>query len=144
MAEALGVAASVVGVVVPALHGTRLLLDDLQKIKDAPKAVKRLEDDVRSVETALATLKTVEDREWNALGTLIADQSKTTISSCTQACSLFRTDLQRWTIHSEDGKLEWRDRAKVGFLKQGQMKAMSEQLQNCKLSITNVVSIATL
>ena len=144
MAEALGLAASVLGVVVPALHGTRLLLDDLQKFMNAPKAGKRLEDDVRSVEAALATLKAIEEREWDSLGTHVAEQSKATISSCTQACSLFRTDLHRWTIHSENGKLEWRDQAKVGFFKQGQMKAMSEQLQNCQLSINNVVSIATL
>lgn len=126
------------------MHGAKLLLDDLQKIKDAPKAVQRLEDDVRSVETALTTLRGVKEREWDLLGSTVAEQSKTTISSCTQACDVFRTDLQRWTVHSEDGKLAWQDRAKVVFLKQGQMKAMSEQLQNCKLSINSVVSIATL
>lgn len=42
MADPLSIAASVVGVTVPALHGTRLLLDELQNLKDAPKAVKRL------------------------------------------------------------------------------------------------------
>lgn len=31
-----------------------------------------------------------------------------------------------------------------GFFKQGQIKAMSGQLQNCKLTINAVVSIATL
>ncbi len=50
MADPLSIGASVVGVIVPALHGMRLLLDDLEKIKDAPKAVKRLEADVRSVD----------------------------------------------------------------------------------------------
>jgi hypothetical protein len=144
MADPLSIGASVVGVVAPALYGMRLLLDDLEQIKDAPKAVKRLEADVRSVDAALNTLQAVEGREWDLLGTTVAEQSKTTISSCKQACDLFRSDLQRWTIHSEDGKLAWLDRAKVGFFRQGQMKAMSDQLQNCKLSISNIVSIATL
>jgi hypothetical protein len=63
MADPLSIAASVVGVAVPALHGTRLLLDDLQKLKDAPKTVRRLEENVHSVEMALTTLQTVEDRE---------------------------------------------------------------------------------
>ena len=143
MAEPLSIAASVVGVTVPALHGTRLLLDDLQNMKDAPKAVKRLEDDVRSVEMALTTLTGVEARELEALGTNVAEQLMVTISSCTDACILFRTKLQQWTKHS-DGKLGWRDRANVGFFKHGQVKAMLEQLQNCKLSINSVVSIATL
>lgn len=144
MVETLGIAASVVGVVVPALHGMRLLLDDLQKLKDAPKTIKLLEDDVRSIDTALNTLQVVENREWELLGTLVAEESKTTISTCASACAQFRTDLQHWTRHSDDGKLALTDRANVGFLKQGQIKTISEQLQNCKLSITSVVSIAIL
>jgi hypothetical protein len=141
MADPLSITASAVGIIVPALHGTRLLLEDLQQLKDAPKTVKRLVEDVHSVDTALKLLQSVEEREWDAG---IAEQSETTISSCTKACELFRADLQRWTRHSEDGKLAWQDRTNVGFFKQGQIKAMSEQLSNCKLTINSVVSIATL
>jgi hypothetical protein len=53
MADPLSVIASAVGIIVPALHGTRLLLEDLQQLKDAPKTVKRLVEDVQSVDTAL-------------------------------------------------------------------------------------------
>ena len=144
MSDPLSITASVVGIIVPALHGARLLLEDLQQLKDAPKIVKRLVEDVHSVDTALKLLQSVEDREWDLLGSGIAEQSKTTISSCTQACDLFRTDLQRWTRHSDDSKLAWQDRVKVGFFKQGQIKAISEQLSNCKLTINSVVNIATL
>jgi hypothetical protein len=56
MADPLSIAASVVGVTVPALHGTRLLLDDLQQIRDAPETVQRLKDEVRSVDMALTSL----------------------------------------------------------------------------------------
>ncbi|RDW68063.1 hypothetical protein BP6252_09459 [Coleophoma cylindrospora] len=144
MADPLGITASVVGIVVPALHATRLLLEDLQQLKDAPKTIKRLMEDVRSVETVLKLLQGVEDRDWKLLGAGVDEHSKTTISSCTRACGLFRADLQRWTRHSEDGKLVLRDRASVGFFKQGQIKDMSEQLSNCQLAINTVLSIATL
>lgn len=144
MTDPLSICASVVSITVPALHGVRLLIEDLQQLKEAPKTVKRLSEDVQSVETSLKLLQGIEEREWDLLGASVLDESKTTISSCTQACSLFRTDLQRWTRHSEGGKLAWQDRTSVGFLKQGQIKAMSEQLRNCKLSINSVVSIATL
>jgi hypothetical protein len=144
MADPLSVAASIIGITVPALHGTRLLLDDLEKLKDAPKTVKRLTDEVRAVDIALKLLQGVEDREWQSLGTRVAEQSRTTISGCTEACDLFRADLQRWTRHSEDRKLTWQDRATVGFFKKDQVKAMSEQLQICKLTIISVASIATL
>lgn len=144
MTDPLSITAGVVGITVPALHGVRLLLEDLQQLKEAPKAAKRLSEDVQSAETSLKLLQDVGEREWNLLGASVLDKLKTTISSCTQACNFFRTNLQRWTRHSEGGKLAWQDRTIVGFFKQGQVKAMSEQLQNCKLSINSIVSIATL
>jgi hypothetical protein len=144
MTDPLSITASVVGITVPALHGIRLLQEDLQLLKEAPKTIKRLLEDVQSVDTSLKLLQGVEDREWDLLGAGVVEESKTTISSCAQACNLFRTDLQHWIRHSEGGKLAWQDRTSVGFFKQGQIKAMSEQLQNCKLSINSVVSIATL
>ena len=140
MADPLSIAASIVGVTVPALHGARLLLDDLQKINDAPEIVERLKDDVRSVDMALTSLQKVKDQEWESLGKSIAKESKTTISTCTRACDGFRNDLQRWTRHSGDGRLTWQDRANVGFFKQGRIKTMLEQLQNCKITINSVVS----
>ncbi|KAL9631155.1 MAG: hypothetical protein Q9164_006038 [Protoblastenia rupestris] len=144
MADPLSITASAVGIIVPALHGARLLLEDLQQLKDAPKTVKRLIDDVYSVHATLELLQGVEDGDWKSLGQSVADQSKATISSCTQACNLFRADLQKWTRHSEDGKLTWVDRANVGFFKKDQAKAMSDQLQSCKLAINLIVGVATL
>ena len=94
MADPLSITASAVGVITPALHGTRLLLEDLQQLKDTPKTVKRLVEDMHSVDTALKLLQSVEEREWGLLGVGIAEQSATTISSCTQASGLFRADLQ--------------------------------------------------
>jgi len=144
MADPLSITASVVSITVPALHGVRLLIEDLQQVKEAPKTVKRLLEDVQCVEASLKLLQGVEEREWNVLGASVLEGSKITISSCTQACDSFRFNLQRWNQHSDGGKLAWQDRTSVGFFKEGQIKAMSKQLQNCKLSINSVVSIATL
>ncbi|KAF1938391.1 hypothetical protein EJ02DRAFT_505432 [Clathrospora elynae] len=112
------------GITVPALHGIRLLQEDLQQLKEAPKTVKRLLEDVQSVDTSLQLLQGVEDREWDLLGASVVGD----------------TGLDTRTA----GNLAWQDRTSVGFFKQGQIKAISEQLQNCKLSINSVVSIATL
>jgi hypothetical protein len=144
MAEALGVASSIAGLAVPALHGARLLLDDLQKINEAPREVKRLQEEVSSVETAVTSLQTVKEEEWKLLGGNVAEASQVTIRSCTKACESFRSDLHRWTRHSGDDRLTWMDRANVGFFKQGRIKTMSEQLQNCKTTLNSVVSVAAL
>jgi hypothetical protein len=144
MGDPLSVAAGIVGVTVPALHGTRLLLDDIQGIIDAPKAVESLKADLLSVDMALKSLQSVNDLEWKSLGGTVANESKVAISACTRACDMFRVDLQRWTRRSEEGKLSWQDRANVGFFKQRRIKSTSEQLQSCKLTINSVIGVATL
>lgn len=143
MAEPLSIAASVVGIVVPALHATRLLLDDIQNLKEAPSTVLRLAEEARSVEAALTALKAVDDSEWEKLGAEVAEETKKTISVCTEACAKFRASFRRWT-RTSDKKLAFTDRAKIGFFKQTQVKVVAEHLQNCKSSITSVVSMATL
>jgi hypothetical protein len=95
MADPLSITASIVGIVVPALHTTRLLLADLQELKDAPKNVKHLVDNVQSVDTALELLKGIEEREWDLLSEDVAKQSKTTISSSTHAYNLFSAELKK-------------------------------------------------
>jgi hypothetical protein len=144
MADPLSVAASIVGVTVPALHGTRLLLDDLQRIVDASKAVENLKEDLLSIDMTLKSLQAVKDPEWKSLGETVAHESKVAISNCKGVCDMFKTDLQRWTRHSEGEKLSWQDRANVGFFKQRRVKSTSEQLQTYKLTINSVVGIATL
>jgi len=144
MADPLSIGAGVVGIIVPALHGARLLLDDLRCIIDAPKAIETLKEDLCSVEMALTSLQAVKDVEWELLGNTVVEQSKATINTCTKACDMFRADLQRWTKHSDEGKLSWQDRANVGFFKQRRIKAISDQLQTCQISINSVVGIATL
>jgi hypothetical protein len=63
MADPLSISAGVVGIIVPALHGSRLLLDDLRCIIDTPKALEMLKTHLSSVEIALTLLQAVKDVE---------------------------------------------------------------------------------
>lgn len=144
MAEPLAAAAGIVGLVVPAMHGARLLLDDLEKITDAPKVVKGLGEDLTAVSASLESLKAIEEPQWNMLGGKVVKQSKATIAACATSCDTMRGDLQRWTRRSRDGKLSWRDRANIGFFKERRVNALSQQLQSCKLTMSSVIGVATL
>jgi hypothetical protein len=144
MADPLSISAGLVGIIAPAFHGCRHLLQDLRYIIDAPKALKTLKNNLHSVEMALTSLRAVTDAEWELLGEPVVEQSKATIQSCTAACKLFHTDLQRWTKHSGESSLSWKDRVNVGFFKQRQIKAVSDHLQTCHIGINSVVGIATL
>lgn len=139
MGEPLSAVAGVTGIIVPALHGIRLLLRDIENIVEAPKAVADLKEDVRGVVMAIERLK-AEDLE--SLG--VAEQSQSAIETCSKACDTFRNDLQRWTKHSENGKLSWRDRLNVGFWRDEKIKTVSTHLQNCKSTLILSASSATL
>jgi hypothetical protein len=142
--EALGVAASVVGIIVPALHGVRLLLDDVKNIQDAPESLRVLQSELDLADRALESLRDINDSQWDFLGEAVAGHAKTTIGSCSEACTTFRDKLQDWTKRSKDGKLSWLDRGSIGFFKQTQIKSMSQNIQNCHVMITSMVSTATL
>lgn len=142
--DPLSIGAGVVGIIVLALHGSQLLLDDIQCIIDAPKSIKTLETNLKSIQMALTLLQAVKDAEWELLGDAVLQQSQATIRTCTDTCKLFHTDLQRWTKHYDRGQILWKDRANIGFLKQRRIKAISVQLQTCQISINSVVGIAAL
>ncbi|KAI8633500.1 hypothetical protein F5Y19DRAFT_244074 [Xylariaceae sp. FL1651] len=144
MGDPLSTAASVVGIVVPALHGFRLLMNDLERLTDAPETVKSLKQEINLVEVTTQSFLTITEPQWVALGTNVVEQSKTTLTTCKESCEKFRADLLIWTKHSSDGKLSWRDRARVGFFKQNQIEAMSGQLRTYRGSLHLVASEATL
>lgn len=144
MVEPLSLAANIAGVVIPALHGMRLLLRDLQDIKDAPKNVKDLENDILLVDRSLSSLQAIKPEDLNTLGSNVEEDVKSAIGICSTACETFRADLQRWTRHSQDEKLSRRDRSTIGFWKQTHIKSIQSKLQNCQVNVTSVVSTATL
>jgi hypothetical protein len=144
MADPLSIAASIVGIAVPALRGVRLLLDGLEKLSDAPMTVENLKGEVLLVEAAIDSLSAITEAQWQALGTSIFDKSKTTLISCQESCEKFAADLLGWTRHSGGGKLSWRDRALVGFFKQNRIEAMAVQLHRYQGSLNLVAGMATL
>ncbi|KAM0714704.1 hypothetical protein Q7P37_009721 [Cladosporium fusiforme] len=143
MTDPLSVVAGVAGIIVPALHCARLLANDIQNIADAPGVVMALGSDLSALDGNLETIRSINDDEWALLGPAVASNTTTAVASCNKACESFRGDLQRWTKRSRDGKLSWRDRTNLGFFKERQIRAMSEQLQSCKGAFTNVVATAT-
>ena len=137
-------ASAVVGLIVPALHGARLLYDDLRKIIDAPKAVENLKEDLASVVSNLELLQAIKEAQWAVLGPQVAFQLKDTTSAGLKKCEVLHTQFEGWTKHSRDGKMSWRDKLNVGFLKEDRIKDTREQLQSTKLTLNSIVSIATL
>ena len=145
MAEALGAASSVIGIVGPAVRLARQLADDINKIVNAPELVQRLRSDLNDATSAIESIGNIKQAEWKTLGDAIFTQSEEAIQRCTNACDSFRIQLFRWTRGSRDGKcLTWRGRVIIGFWKERQIKAMVDHLHSCRLACSAVVEIASL
>ena len=140
MAEA---AATIVSLVVPALHITRLLLDDVKTIKDAPREIEDLAKDVESYAVCLELLSSVQQTEWESrLGADASDKTQKAIRSCEEACTEFRAKLTKWTEHSS--KLSrWR-RFRMGFFEKEQIRTLQRNLQSGKSSLNDAITIANL
>jgi hypothetical protein len=144
--EPLGVTANILGVVVPAVQAVRLLIDDIQRISDAPAAITSLRAELVTSHDILDSLRRTEELPWNSLGETIMAQSMSANTSYEESCKRLRAALNRWTRHSDDasGRLTFLDRTNVGFFKQSQLKTMTAAVEKCKTTLTLVVNVGTL
>ena len=144
MSDPLSIGASVVGIVTAAAHVARLLLDDIQDIKDAPDDIKAIKGDLNVVVGVLGSLEQLPADKWQMLGEKIIDLTKAAGKLCEESCTKFQGDLARWTRHSDGEKLAWQDQVKIGFFKKGQIKSMLALLQSCKGTLSLVLTMASL
>lgn len=144
MTDPASIAFGIAGIVAPALHVSRLLLNDLKHIRDAPSSIQTLTDNIDSLTMALTAVKSIQESEWSSLGPAVVDNAKSTITLSSTACERFKTDIQRWTKRSKDGSLSWLDRSKIGFFKQTHITSINGEVQTYQTKITSVVGIATL
>lgn len=64
MAEVLGV---IFGIALPALHGIRLLKEDIESIKDAPEAIKDVHRQLELLQLSIESFKSIEREQWEGL-----------------------------------------------------------------------------
>jgi hypothetical protein len=142
--DPLSVASGVIGIASVAIHSVHTLIHDINAIKDAPEVIADLRDELAAVE---AVLESLNNSHKNLQFESLTPETKTAlqlaIANCQKACEKFRAKLARWTKHS-GGKIDWRDRVRVGLFAEATVDALSEQLNNCKSTINAAVSTAAL
>lgn len=144
MADPLSITAGIAGIAASALHGTRILLDDIHKIKDAPTVIETLESDIHQINLTLQSLQGIPEAQWKALGKAVEEQSETAIRTCTDSCAKFREDLNCWKGHSDSKKLSFRRRVNMSLIKESHIKSMSNQLRNHQGTLNILISMANL
>ncbi|KAJ4187543.1 hypothetical protein NW755_007036 [Fusarium falciforme] len=141
MSDPLSIAASVIGIVGPALHVLRILINDIKEIRDAPKNLKDLLGDLRLVGTTLESVKSIQEEQWEILGRPTADLAIATIEKTKGTLEEVDQDLEKY---SQKEKISKWDRGVLGFWKKKDVEGMLAQLHTCQSSITSLTTTATL
>jgi hypothetical protein len=148
MADVIGTVSGVVGITLAALHAIRILINDIENIKDAPETIGNVKRELESVEGVLNTLeKTLRDE--NILSKdfeeLVGGANvESAMKNCEGACKRFQSTLKKWWKHSTDTDIHWWDRAKVGFFGEKRVAAFTTELNSCKATVSMALNSANL
>jgi hypothetical protein len=140
--DPLSITASVIGITTAALQSAQFLAETIDNVKDAPGTVKDIGADLRAVQPVLQNLKdALQDGSFqNALG----DQIRPAVENCDGACKAFQSQVEHWTKHSEEDKIFWVHRWKIGLFGQERIRTFKGQLGDCKNTLNVALSTATL
>ncbi|RSL90927.1 hypothetical protein CEP51_000480 [Fusarium floridanum] len=129
MADPLSVTASIAGIVAAAVQGVQLLSNAIDRVRNAPEAVRSIQDEIEQLKPILTQLESAinEGRSGLILGTEI----KLALENCHRVCTKFSESLNHWMRHSTDNQMSMIDRAKIGILRQDQIRTLKEQLSGC-------------
>ncbi|KAH8889899.1 hypothetical protein GQ53DRAFT_842471 [Thozetella sp. PMI_491] len=139
MADGLSIVASVAGTATATLQSIRFLSKSITNIKDAPDTIRNIRNDLQAIEHVLCSLTVAPQSDISQLD---SEEIRFAIQNCGRACKEFGTLLQRW-VHSEDEKIFWQDRWRVGLFGLERIKALNGQLSNCKGTLTVALTTAT-
>lgn len=140
MAELAGI---IFGIAVPALHGVRLLMQDIENIKDAPQTIKDVHRQLELLQLSIESLYGIEPEQWEGLGQAVVDQSRATLQSCDNICNDLRRRIRNWT-KSRNGELTWREKVVFGCFKDHKIAVERNTLKCCRAELNMTINMATL
>lgn len=142
--EPFSLLAGSLGIISAVSQSVKLLVHDINTIKNAPDVFADLKDQLTATEAIFVTLENA--CRMNQLESLTPDAKvslQLSMKHCQTACEKFRTKLARWTKHSNDG-IHWWDRVRVGLFAEATVEALCEQLNRGRSTMTAAVGTANL
>lgn len=147
MTDPLSATAGVIGITAAALHSARKLHAFIEAIREAPKAIANIKEDLAAVDAVLGSLgKALQDQNLpDELKPLRQDvKVELAVQICEKACVEFKETLANWMRHSTEEKIFWWDRVKAGYLGEAKVRAFTAQVGTCKATISVALNTATL
>ena len=140
--DPLSVTASVVGITTAALASTQFLVKTIDNVKDAPATIKDISADLRAVESVLQDLNAKAQDGSSQI--IQSNQIGPAVENCDRACKAFQLQVERWMQHSEEDKIFWISRWRIGLFGQERIKTFKGQLSDCKSTLNVALTTATL
>lgn len=135
MPDPVSITASILGIV----QGVAFLSTTIENIRSAPESIKNIQRQLQHLKPILNQLECAVDQkqiDTEHLGT----ELKSALDNCEHACTEFSTSLGHWTRHSSDDETSVVDYTKIGLLRQGRIRLMKDQLDQC-IKILNVTLV---
>ena len=140
MSDPISTSASVLSISAAALQSVQFLVNSIKAIKDAPKAVIALKDDLQALESALRSLR--QELDGDNAARLVNEAIRSAVENCNRASTAFKAKLDQWTRHSTTDKTVWLDRTRIAPFEQGQIKSFTGQVNASKNTLNVALSTA--
>ncbi|KAK7414921.1 hypothetical protein QQX98_006246 [Neonectria punicea] len=138
--EPFGATASAVSIVAVVSQGIGLLHSTIERIHDAPEAIRSIRVDLKALDPVLAQLDTA--LKGDSPDVLRAESVIPVLQNCNQACNEFNNALDRWTRHSTEDQMSRGDRWRIGLLHQRKIDSLTTELSTCKDSLNTALTAA--
>ncbi|KAF5252544.1 hypothetical protein FANTH_2438 [Fusarium anthophilum] len=132
MPDPVSITVSILGIV----QGVAFLSSTIENIRSSPESIKNIQRQLQHLKPVLTQLAYAVDQkriDTDQFGAEI----KSVLDNCDQACTEFSTSLGHWTRHSSEDETSVLDYTKIGLLRQGRIRLMKDQLDQC-IKILNV------
>jgi hypothetical protein len=98
----LEIVATVIGITEVAIKGITGLCDFIGDMRDAPKRVQMIQQQVSALTQSLQELKFLNDASEDVKNEVKTTGLPTSVNECGAACDALRQDLERWTKSGAD------------------------------------------
>ncbi|EGY20897.1 uncharacterized protein VDAG_02421 [Verticillium dahliae VdLs.17] len=138
MADPLSIASGVIGVIVATAQSTKALYETVQSFRDQPRAVRQLQDELKSLDGVLGSLHDAVKEEATFLLSL-----QLPLRQCGEACGEFRALVVRCTTHSDGARPSVRDWVRLRYM-DTDIRGFTEMLAGYKSTISVALADANL
>jgi len=147
MAEAVGLTASIIAIAALAYQSSKTLYELLDGIRNAPKTLQGLNEDLSAISHLLKSIKSaMEDSSDDSFSDGVKkclEEVKPALTGCGKTCHEFKEKMGKIMSHSDEKHTSKRDRIKLQF-EEKDILAFRYRLGSYKATLNIALSLASL